>query len=369
MHADFLLNGTGAVFRLMLAALLYGAWLGCASAAAAEPAASSERSGFVALILPGKSRALRPAVDAIKAGILAAEKSRSSRETWPVKIFDSGDAIEESLALFNEAKSQGAVAVIGPLTRNAVNHLADLADFSVPVLALNSFDETTLRRANLYSFGLSIEAEVEQVVRLMRSRFVVAPLVLVSDGPLSQRMQRAFVETWQQQAGAEPPVVEVYDARQQALELQQRMRDADAVFFAADGRRASRIRPYLPMDKPCFATSQIATGRTLPVDLSGVNYVEIPWLANPDAPEYVLLGRVRGSSSDIERWFAQGVDAWQLAQQLAFGKIPDTQDGLTGRLAPGADGVIARELVAKVAVTRGLPPVENASGLPVADVR
>lgn len=51
-----------------------------------------------------------------------------------------------------------------------MNFLADSAELSIPVLALNSFDDATLRRPNLFSFGLSIEFEVQQMVRSMRAR-------------------------------------------------------------------------------------------------------------------------------------------------------------------------------------------------------
>lgn len=363
MHAGVLLGNKrrlgGSALRVVLAALLYGAGLACASVAAAEAPAK----GFVALILPGKSKSLKPAAEAIKAGVLAAEKVQGSAEKLPVRLFETGDAEEETLSLFNLAKSQGAVAVIGPLTRSAMNYLSDAGDLSIPVLALNSFDDGTLRRRGLYSFGLSIEAEVQQVVRLMRSQQIVTPMVLQAEGPLSMRMQKAFVDEWLRTTGAEPPVLVVSDARAQALELQTKLAATDSIFFAADGRRASLIRPYLPSDRSFYATSQIAGGRTVSVDLSGVRYVEMPWLANPDAPEYAAYARIRSASNDVERLFALGVDAWQLAQLLAVGQPIGSLDGLTGRLEPGAEGVILREMIAKVATVRGVPSAEavNAS--------
>lgn len=342
----------------MLAALLYGAGLGCASVQAAEPASSS----FVAVILPAKSKQLKTVVEAIKAGVQAAESNAGKAGRYPVRFFDAGDADDENLALYNLARSQGAVAVIGPLTRSAMNYLADTADLTIPVLALNSFDEMTLRRRSLYSFGLSIEAEVQQVVRQMRGDQVRAPIVLLADGPLALRMQRAFVEEWRRSGGTEVAVVEVKDARAQAQELRAKLAAADAVFFAADGRRASLIRPYLKADKIFYATSQIAAGRGGSADLVGVRYLDMPWLVNPDVPEYAVYNRVRSASNDIERFYALGVDAWQLAQILASGDAIGSVDGLTGRLELGAEGVIKRELVAR-AVTGAVrpPPPESAS--------
>lgn len=274
-----------------------------------------------------------------------------------MRIFETGDSEEETLAMFNLAKSQGAAAVIGPLTRGAVNFLADSADLSIPVLALNSFDETTLRRPNLYSFGLSIEFEVQQIVQLMRSRQVVAPAILVSKGPLSARMARAFVEAWTADGGAAPLQIEVREPRSQAAALRASLSKADAIFFAADGRRASQLRPYLPSALPCYATSQITMGRSVPVDLSGVHYLEMPWLAEPDTQEYASYGRTRSPSGDVERLFAFGIDAWRLADALASGQPVVNLEGVTGRLTLGAEGTITRELTPRVAVVRhALPP-------------
>lgn len=312
---------------------------------------------FVALILPGKSKAFKPAAESIKSGVLAAAQVHGGPGTLPVRVFETGDAEEETLSMFNLARSQGAVAVIGPLTRSAVNYLADSADLSIPVLALNSFDEATLRRPNLYSFGLSIEFEVQQIVRLMRSRQVTAPAVLVSPGPLSVRMAQAFAEAWSEGEGTAPVQIEVKQPRAEAAALQSRLKGADAVFFASDGRRASLLRPYLPTELPCYATSQITVGRAVPVDLSGVNYVEMPWLAEPDAPEYAAYGHRRSPSADVERLFALGVDAWRLAEALAGGRGVTDLDGLTGRLTLSSDGTVLRELVPRVATVRhALPP-------------
>ncbi len=336
--------------------------MACASAVAAEPALR-----FVAVVLPAgsKSKAFRLASESIKAGLSAAARVHGSNNTYPLRVFDVGEGEQESLDAFIEAQSQGAVAVVGPLTRSAVNYLADSATLSIPVLALNNFDEGTLRRHNLYSFGLSIEAEVQQLVRLMRSQQIVAPAVVKAEGPLSQRMQLAFVDAWHSETGREPVVINVHDARQQAAELKSALRDIDAVFFAADGRRASLIRPYLPADCLLYATSQIVSGRSVPFDLNGVRYLEMPWLINPDAPEYAAYARKRAPTSDEERLFAVGVDAWWLAQLLARAEAFEAVDGVSGMLRPGEDGVISRELSVVVASRPAqLPPEPLEASMP-----
>ncbi|MDR3413337.1 MAG: penicillin-binding protein activator [Formivibrio sp.] len=357
MHAGVLLGNKQSwgkrLRKLGVAAVLYGACLACASTAFAESV-----TPFIAVILPGKSnsKAFKLAVDTIKAGLSAAEKVHGRATSYPLRMFDVGDAEEETLTAFNQAQSQGAAAVIGPLTRNSTNYLADAAELNIPVLALNAFDETTLRRNNLYSFGLPIESEVQQVVQMMRIQKVAAPVVLQADGPLSQRMRRAFVDAWRAETGTEPPVMEVYDARAQAGDLQAQLKGADAVFFATDGRHASQIRPYLPTSCQLYGTSQLVTGRAVSVDLYGVHYVDMPWLANPDSPEYAAYARQRVVSNDEERLFAVGVDAWWLAQLLAKHEQFAAVDGLTGWLELGSDGVIDRSLTEVTAMPRGALP-------------
>lgn len=324
----------------------------------------NQDKGFVAVLLPLQSKSLQSAADAIRAGVLAAEQVYTAGTLLPVRIYETSGNEEEVLSQFNLAKSQGARAVIGPLTRPAMNFLADSADLSIPVLALNSFDGMTLRRNNLYSLSLSIEAEVQQVVRRMRKEQVQAPLVLQTEGPLSQRMQRAFVAEWFRQVGSNPDVLEVWNVKNQTAELASKLAGSDAVFFAADGKHASLIRPYLPSDRSFYATSQIVAGRAVSGDLAGVRYIEVPWLANPDDAEYLAYQRTRTPSNDLERLFALGVDAWRVAQILAAREPLVALNGLSGRIEPGVDGVISRELTEMVA-SRYVPPspldVPNAS--------
>lgn len=66
-----------------------------------------------------------------------------------------------------------------------------------------------------------------------------------------------------------PLQIGVNTPRAQAQWLLVVLAAADAVFFAADGRRASQIRPYLPNHLPCYATSQITVGRVVPVIFPG----------------------------------------------------------------------------------------------------
>ncbi|NHQ88005.1 hypothetical protein HA050_17995 [Iodobacter sp. HSC-16F04] len=381
MHAKALLFASE--WRSALGSVLYGAVLltaiaGCAAApviapVAAKPAftiasqaAASEaspaqilplapaeakpvrRDGFIAVLLPGKSKAMRPAVDAIKAGVLAAEKTNGSADVPAVKIFDTDDVPAEVFEQFQQLHQQGAIAVIGPLTKPSINYLADVGDFDIPVIGLNSFDEKTLRRAQLYSFSLSIEQEAQQIARQMFDDGLRMPLVLQGDSPLAGRMVQGFVDSWKEANGTQPTIFSLKDARSQAQALRAQLKDGghDSVFFAAGSRQTRISRPFIGNERPVYATSQINPGalsRTARVDMNGIRYLETPWILQPGNSEYALLNRNRSKSNDVERLFALGVDAWKLAVLLSKQAEVDF-DGLSGHITLGSGGLIEREL-------------------------
>ncbi|WP_159672555.1 penicillin-binding protein activator [Andreprevotia sp. IGB-42] len=339
-----------------------------AAAVVAEPAAAAADSGqrFIALLLPLNSKAFKPAVTQLKTGVLAAEKAYGDGSEPPVRVFDSGEKDEDVLAQYNKAVNEGAAAVIGPLTRSAVNYLADNGSFPVPVVALNSFDEQTLRRPNLYSFSLSVEQEAASLARQLAADGVHNPAVLVGAGTLNQRMHAGFATAWLDALGSDPLVVEVGDsvAGYAALKTRLAGEGVDAIFLATNVRQARKLRPYLGSEVPIYASSQINAGtmaNTALVDLTGVRYLEMPWLANPDDPIYAVFPRVRTNSADLERLFALGIDAWRVAVALSTTDGNVAIDGLSGTLSIGAGGVVQRDMQFKTISLPGKTP------LPVAD--
>jgi outer membrane PBP1 activator LpoA protein len=318
-----------------------------ASATAAVPADAGQR--FIAVLLPLNSKAFKPAVSQLKAGVLAAEKAYGDGNQPPVRMFDSGEKDEDVLKQYNKAVNEGAAAVIGPLTRSAVNYLADNASFPVPVVALNSFDEQTLRRPNLYSFSLSVEQEAAALAHRLSREGVTKPAVLVATGTLNARMEGGFAAAWQDDAGSAPLLIEVGDsvASYAAVKAKLAEQGVDAIFLAANGRQARKLRPYLGTDWPIYASSQINSGNlasTALVDLTGIRYLEMPWLANADDPLYAVFVRTRTNSADLERLFALGVDAWRVAVALAEPDGHVAVDGLSGVLTVGSGGVIQRDM-------------------------
>lgn len=333
-------------------ALLYGALACSATLVQAEDTQSEAPKAYIALLLPGNSKAFKPAVDNIRAGVLAAERVHGDAETPLVRVFDTTDKEEDIQAQYKKAVAGGAAAVIGPLTKSALNYLADSTELTVPVLALNGFDQTTLAQSKLYSFGLGIEGDAIAAAQLMKLDGVQQPIVLQTADSTGQRLTPSFVASWRALTGAEPVIVTIANPKRDALALKAQLAETvtDAVFLAMDAKAARIIRPFLGNERAAYATSQVNPGRlptTMLVDLTGIKYLDMPWLASPNQEGYELYNRTRSTSNDLERLFALGVDAWQIAAILAKGGSVERLEGLTGTLSIGPDNVVAREMTVR----------------------
>lgn len=332
------------VSPLIAAALLY---LGLATHASAEEPAPAPH---VALILPTKAKSLASAADTVRQGVLAAEQKLADDRTPRVRLYATGERDEEALAAYQDALRQGAVGVIGPLTRGAIAKLAEFGAPEIPVLALNSLDgERTV--GNLYALGLSIEAESRQVARLMHNEGRRRPLVVETDGPLPKRMRNAFVEEWKLLSG-EAPAIASSVALGPKLRETAASSEVDSVFLAADLKKARTARPYLGNDRPVYATSQVwggKFGKTLAnIDLLGVRFVDMPWLLDPNRFDHLPYRRADKSalSADLERFYALGIDAYRLSLMLLVA-APDAAielQGVTGSLRLSEKRQFSREL-------------------------
>lgn len=360
MHAKFLLAQFWAAVSwfctvALFGFVLYGALAITTTTAQAEEASAvaeaAPPSGLMALILPSKVKSFKAASDTIRAGVLAGERVHGGAGIPLVRAYPTDDKEENIVAAYQQAIHDGAKVVIGPLTKSAINYLSDSNELTVPVLALNSFDDTTLQQANLYSFSLSVEAEAAQVAALMQKNGLAHPVVLQVNDTLSQRMAQGFVQEWRKMNQTEVPVITVADARRDAAQLREQLKleNTDGIFLAMDGKAARLVRPYLGNDLSVYGTSQMDAsrlGRTALVDLTGIRYVDMPWVGMPDTDGYDLYNRTRANSNDLERLFAFGVDAWRIAAQLISNpKDEQPINGVTGVLTIGSDHVVKREMM------------------------
>lgn len=315
---------------------------------AAEP--SKPADPHLALLLPLKSATLAPAAAVVRAGFDAAARMQGDK-SLPFRVYETGDDPAENVAAYRRAVDAGARAVAGPLTRAGVTALAASAPLKVPALALNVPDGATQLPERLYVLSLQTEAEAFQLAKIAAGGDRPRGVVIYADTPIDRRSRAAFADAWRAHGGemvGEHPFsgdVKELPALRQAL-LQSA---PQAAFLAMDAEKARRVRAFIDNSIPVYATSEVNAGRTDPLayfDLNGVHFVDMPWLLQPDHPAVMIYPRDDALPSlALERLYALGIDAWRLARLLAEGPPGDLRlDGVTGRLALGADRYFSREL-------------------------
>lgn len=345
---------------------LYGAPVALASDAAPPPGAvaATAQMPHIALLLPMNSKIFGRHAAALRDGFRAATKV-ASRTTIPIREYAVSEDVANVLEGYRSAVAAGAQVVVGPLTRDAVTALAFGEPVPVPTLALNVPDRTGRNPANLHLLSLQIETEARQVARIAWRDGRRNAVTINGGSPVQRRMQAAFAGEFMRLGGgiAADAAYASDPARLKAIARSDSA--ADMYFLALDYTEARTVRSYLGAT-PVYATSSVHVGNPGPIagfDLAGVNFVDMPWLLEPNHAAVMIYPRLKSSGTiDLERLYALGIDAWRVAELLLAGARDIRLDGVTGQLTPGADGHIERELVRgryidgrPQAVNRGLP--------------
>ncbi len=341
------------------------------------PSSGVKSEPHIALLLPLKSAAFGRAAEALQRGFLAA--ARSQRHSLPIKIYGSFDESKDIVALYQLAVSSGAVAVVGPLTRNGVTALVAYPQITVPTLALNV---TENRGASLlYFFSLSVEAEARQVAQLAAAAKLRYATIVSTGAPLSKRLSAAFADEWKALGGSVTAEILFRDDPAVLALLPTDPGDAapassvppitsfgtapgiadpnfipppviapgNMVFLVADVEKARIIRPYLHSALPVYATSQLFNGNADTLtnyDLADIRFVDMPWLLQPDHPAVMIYPRASPPlTSDMERLYALGIDSFRLLQILLDGSYRTALplDGVTGRIRLSNNNQLQRE--------------------------
>jgi outer membrane PBP1 activator LpoA protein len=303
----------------------------------------------IGLILPLNAHNFRQPAEAVKQGFLAAAKALPGAPE--VRVYPTNDEVSNILAAYQAALSKGARVIVGPLTKNAVGALADSDITLVPTLAL-SVPDIEIAHANLYLFGLSLDAETRQLAQFVAHEGRHSVLVLYSANSFGKRLQATFSDEWLRLGGQileQSSIGAGTDFK--ALHERVAALQPDAIFLATNAHEAQRVRPYLFETIPLYATSQVfragnEANRTL--DLDGVRFLDMPWLLQPDHPAVMVYPRAeRALGTDGERLYAMGIDAFRLAQLFFRGEMPTSGlvlDGVTGQISLGANHQFTREL-------------------------
>ncbi len=339
-----------APWRIAAVALVAAAGLPALSAGQSPAASVSEPPAAVApgrgeppmvLVLPLASATYGRAAAAVKAGFLTAADAANVRPA----VISHGDG--DVLVAFAQAAKTGARVIVGPLVRDDLRTLAT-AGITLPLtLALNQLDDGIALPPNMYALALAIDSEARQLARHARDAGATSVAVIGSDTPLQKRFAVAFIDAWLLLGGAAPVSLH-FDRTPDMLALLRRelaRTPVDAVLLAVDGADAALVKPYVRA-AAAYAGSQVndRQPREALRDLDDVRFVEIPWLAEPDASAFAGIPRPDFPNAAFDRLYALGLDAFRAAQALADGRTEALEfEGATGRLALERSRQFARE--------------------------
>jgi hypothetical protein len=348
----------------------------------------------IALLLP-LTGSLHEAATAVRDGVLAAHYGSVDRARVRLRTYDIGADPNGVLAAYDQAVSDGAQFVIGPLRKEEVEALARRWELPVPVLALNNLEGSSTP-ARFYQFGLAPEAEARQVAERAWHDGHTHAAVVTPLGPWGTRVAQAFTDKWLELGGtvtasaSYDPQENDYgaplrnmlklddsDKRQRqignivgrSLEFTPRRRqDVDFIFLAAFPRQARLLRPQIKFhhadDLPVFATSHLFSGSVSPEedrDMDGAVFGDMPWVLEGLQP--AALKRHQGQ---MARLVALGLDAYNVLPYLnLLENFPSERfEGATGTLQLDEQHRIGRQL-AWARFTAGKPRlIELESVLP-----
>ena len=320
---------------------------------------------------------------AVRDGFLAAFYQASARGSRvpEVLLYDT-DESADVVQLYENAISQGAQLIIGPLRSQAVKQLQSYPQLRIPVLALNYGDNVDPNK--IVQFGLSSEDEAKQVALRARAADHVNAAIITPANSDGDRVFTAFAEAWTEAGGQIvnqqsfnnqkdldtkiQKLLSIESSRKRARQLAQtlaeptissefrprRRKDVDMVFiYARSSNIIESIKPffnyYYADDLPLYSTSllsKINPNADLN-DLNGIQFCELPWIIENES---VLKNQVETlwpqAKGKRARLYALGADAYQLYPRLEIlRQIPQTRVfGTTGVLRLEANGRISREL-------------------------
>jgi outer membrane PBP1 activator LpoA protein len=373
---------------------------GISNHASAQPMAAGPMPQHIALLLP-ITGTLAQQGNAIRNGFFAAYYQDKQRGNAPlVKVYDTSQG--NIAAVYQQAVSQGANFVVGPLTKDDLSQLVNAHALSVPTLALNTLDADNSRINNLYQFGLSPIDEAIQAARKIEIDGHNRVIIIRQAGDWSNRIADAFEKQWQTEGGhvvetftfaniadlnnGIPRLLNIEDAQHRAKFLEyvvrekirfipRRRKDFDSIFLVATPDQARQVLPllrfYYAGGVPVYATSLIYSGKpgtSTDYDLGGVMFNDMPWVLQANANLPNNLANIRqgvrtlwpASYDHLARFYGLGVDAYQVIPNLD--KLSNSSQtsviGATGQLYLLPNQHVYRQLEwAKI--VNGAPELES----------
>lgn len=329
----------------------------------------SEQNQKITLLLPMHGRYAGPA-QAIRNGFLSAydfDKKHRNVESQVNIIDTSGKSTTE---LYQKAVSEGANVIVGPLTKEDVQLIAQLPEHPVPTLALNALETPGTGHTQFYQFGLSPADEAQAVTQKAYSKGYRNAVILTPNTPWGKTLGSALAQQWKsmggkvsdqlafstsmQQLSSEiPHLFRVADNKSSRGVPGAHRQDVDVILLAAPSNNAKQIMSLLKYNYlqniPVYATSSVYSGHFNPdqdQELNGIYFADIPWLNPAQLPE--SLSAIQRQAETLwpqnyrqyPRFYALGVDAYRL-----ISNTPGAANGGTGYLTLDRDNKIHRKLI------------------------
>jgi outer membrane PBP1 activator LpoA protein len=315
----------------------------------------------VALLLPADSN-FAAASDAVRQGFFAgyADAASTHAPRATVRVYNSGGDAASAAKAYQQAVSDGAQMVVGPLTRSEVAGVIGQPNLPVPVLALNHPDDKSLPAKGATEFALLPETEGAQAADHMVERGLRSAYVLISHDDFANRAAGAFKAELEARGGhlagmATLASDQVNDASAIAGLNIAAAPDA-GIFISMRPQPARLLLPQLQVAQitlPVFATSHVYAGTDdagADRDLDGVEFCDAPWLfdAQPGLPNHGdIAAQLPVARGALGRLFAFGMDAWDLVPYVDWLRqhVGSYLPGASGQLTADPFGRIRRVLV------------------------
>ena len=309
--------------------------------------------GRVAVILPDSGR-LQAAGAAIRDGLLSAYSDQPGGAE--LLFFGTGDDPQSAIAAYFSALDAGVDWIIGPLRRESVEAMLNLAGLSTPVLALNGLPPGFIPPQGLgdrvRALSLSQDEEARAAALHAAASGYRNAILLAPESPWGERMAAAFEEEFLQGDRKIVAATRYLESQndhgmvlQRALKIDEskarkrrlentlqvslefeavRRQDVDVIFMAASPTQARLIRPQLRFheagDIPVYATGRVYSGQPDPGqnrDLDGIRFPTTRWqLEHPERADIPGVASLRRGS--LAALYALGMDAWNLLPWLGL---------------------------------------------------
>ena len=289
----------------------------------------------IAILLPTYSAGLTKISETITKGIFLA-RAADKKTLLPIASYSlEYDSLDKLQLTYEKAVQKGAKAIIGPLTKKAVKKLVTTNLNFVPTICLNVVPETEEIDKNIFLFGLQIENEAKKLAKLAFSEGGRKILTVAEDSSVYQRFLRSVENEWLSQSGEIIAQFSYTDLNNDMSRINELLEDteADTILIAVSPDAAQSLRPYLGTRLPIYAPSIIHTSRIDKLrmhDLEEVRFLEMPWII--DKKSKFVTGRGKGQSLQLERFYALGIDAYQITSMIVSDplNIPNTIQGRSG---------------------------------------